>query len=137
MKIKIENIVLIVLLLAVGISLDSCKEEDESGEISISLIKGTGYTSSDATVATETVVKIGIEAETEKATDPLIRFNISDAINGGDAQSIYTEDIETAAYDKDFEYTVEGESGDTHELTFTVTNRDGFNKQTTLTLTVE
>lgn len=137
MKIKIENIALIALLLFIGISLDSCKEEDESGEISISLISGDGYTSEDATLAAQTVVKIGIEADTEKATDPLIRFNVSAALNGGDATSIYTEDIETAVYQKDFEYTLVGESGDVYELTFTVTNRDGFNKQTTLKLTVE
>lgn len=137
MKIKIEKIVIIILLFSAGILLNSCKEEDESGEISISLIDGDGYTSSDAEIAAGTLVKIGIEAETMKPTDPLIRFNISDTLNEGVAQSIYTEEIEAAAYEKDFDYTVNGESGDSHLLTFTITNRDGFYQQATLLLTVQ
>lgn len=116
----------------------SCKkEEDEGNEMKIEFKTGTGYIAADATLAGGTMVLIGVEAETEKAQDPIIKFNISESVNGGTSSTIYSEDLESTTYAYDLGFKLDSVSGNVHKYTFTVTNRDGINAQKDLTLTVE
>lgn len=118
-------------------ALVSCDKEDEEDEISISFKTTAGYTFMDGAVTNGDTITIGIEAETEKATDPLIHFNISESVDGGSNTSLYNEDFESVSYENDYTFIMNSTSGTEHEYTFTVTNRDGINKQTALTLTVQ
>ncbi|MCF8278609.1 MAG: hypothetical protein K9J17_17910 [Flavobacteriales bacterium] len=127
-------------MLFVGIvstALVSCDKEDEGDELHIGFKSTVGYTFQDGTAASGATVTIGIEAETEKAKDPIIRFNISESVNGGAAATVYTEDLEATDYEYDYAFAMDSVSGNTHAYTFTITNRDGLNKQASLTLTVE
>lgn len=114
------------------------KDEGEEGELDIKFKTEAGYTHKDVTLASGTEVKIGIEAETEKAKDPIIRFNISESINGGEDSTVYMENLEDQDFEHDYSFTLSDTvSGNTHLYTFTVTNRDGINAQQFLTITVE
>ncbi|MBI1288940.1 MAG: hypothetical protein GC178_15335 [Flavobacteriales bacterium] len=116
----------------------SCDKEDEGDELHISFKSTAGYTYQDGTMAANDTITIGVEAETEKAKDPIIRFNVSESVNGGSTTTVYTEDLEATSYDHDYTFTnTDTVSGNTHAFTFTITNRDGLNKQANLTLTVE
>lgn len=126
-----------LLLMSMTIGFVSCKEEDESEELNMEFKTSEGYTYADETLPGGTEVKIGVEAETEKAKDPLIKFNISESVNGGANSPVYTEDLDDVEFEHDYTFTLSEESGSTHKYTFTVTNRDGINIQKSLTITVE
>lgn len=115
----------------------SCEKEDEEDELHIMFKTTAGYTFADATLAADSAIVIGIESETEKAKDPIIRFNISESVNGGANSTIYTEDMEAATYEHDQSFVMDSVSGSVHVYTFTITNRDGKIKQASLTLTVQ
>nr|WKN38415.1 hypothetical protein K4G66_06835 [Tunicatimonas sp. TK19036] len=136
---KITKNIILLLLLSMSIAFVSCEEEDEGGEeeMDIEFKTGPGFVFSDTTLAAGTDVEIGIEAETERAKDPLIRFNISESVDDGAASTVYTEDLDDTRYEYDYDFTLGSTSGETHEFTFTVTNRDGFNAQKSLTITIE
>lgn len=130
------NILLIISLFA--FLLTSCEKEDGGDELDIHFKTGANYTSASGIVASGTSVLIGVEADTEKKKDPIIKFNISESVNGAPATSVYSEDIETTNYEYDYNFTMSDTvSGNMHTYTFTVTNRDGFNAQQSLTLTVQ
>lgn len=119
-------------------SFSSCKKEDDENELKINFKTSGGYTFSDATIATGESFKIGVDCSTEKAKDPIIKFNISESVNNGTATTVYSEDLESQNYSRDYEAVMQDSvSGNTHKFTFTITNRDGINKQKNITLTVE
>lgn len=136
MKSSIKNIVLISSII---VMFTACKEDEgEDGELSLKFKTEAGYTSSDATVETGTKVKIGIEAETEKAKDPIIKFNISESVNGGKDSTVHSEGLEDQDFEYDYEFTLaDSVQGNTHMYTFTVTNRDGINAQKSIVITVK
>ena len=118
--------------------LASCSKEDEGEELRLSFKTGGSYVSADTTIADGTTILIGVEGETEKAKDPIIKFNITESVNGALGSTIYTEDLEDTEYEYDLSYTLDdATSGNTHDLTFTITNRDGLNDQVSLTVTVQ
>ncbi|HPE56578.1 MAG TPA: hypothetical protein P5514_09300 [Bacteroidales bacterium] len=130
------------LFLVIGIIslvVTSCKkdEEDEGEELKISFKTSAGYTYADATLPGGTAIKVGIEAETEKAQDPIIKFNISESVNGATPTTVYSEDLENTTYEYDYNFTLNTVSGNEHKYTFTITNRDGLNEQKSITFTVE
>lgn len=125
------------LVSLISVALVSCDKEDEEDELHVSFKTTAGYTFADATLAADSAIVIGIEAETEKAKDPIIRFNISESVDGGAATTVYTEDLEATDYEYDYAFNMSSVSGSVHVYTFTITNRDGINKQASLTLTVE
>ena len=129
----------IILIGVVSVLFTACKkeEEDPANEMKINFKTGTGYTFADATLAGGTAILVGIDAETEKAQDPIIKFNISESVNGGASSTVYSEDVETTAYEYDYNFTLDTVKGNVHKYTFTVTNRDGINAQKDLTFTVE
>lgn len=132
----IKNALLIGFL---SFSLIACeKDEGEEGELDIHFKTEAGYTHADATIASGSEVKIGIEAETEKAKDPIIRFNISESTNGEADTTVYMENLEDTDFSYDHTFTLnDSVSGNTHLYTFTVTNRDGINAQKSLIITVK
>jgi len=134
-----KNTIKALLFLSIfSILFISCEKENEEGELNISFKTAAGYVYSDATLASETAVKIGIEAETSKATDPIIKFNISESVNGGTPTTVYSQDLESANFTYDYAFTLsDATTGNTHKYTFTITNRDGINKQAALTITIQ
>lgn len=137
MKSIFKTLIIFSLFSIAFISCKKDEEEDSGNELSIKFKTEAGYTFSDATLPGGTPVKIGIEAETEKAKDPIIKFNISESVNGGASSTVYSEDLETTDYEYDYNFTLDSVSGNIHKYTFTITNRDGINKQTDLTITVQ
>lgn len=137
MKTILRNTAMLTLALSIGF-FTSCKKEDEDEELKLEFKTGSGYTSSNATIASGTAVKIGVKGETEKAKDPIIKFNISESVNGGSNTTVYSKDLEDTEYEYDYNFTLSDTvSGNTHTYTFTITNRDGKNEQKSLTLTVQ
>lgn len=135
MKTIIKTTFIVVLIIS---AFSSCKKANEEDELHIDFKTGMGYTSADATIADGTSVKIGIEAGTEKKKDPIIKFTISESVNGKADDILYTEDMEETEYEHDYNFTFSDTvSGSIHTYTFTITNRDGISEHETLTLTAQ
>ena len=138
MKKLIKTLLLLSMLSMIFVACDKDDDEEGEGEMKMEFKSGSGYTATNKTIATGTAVKIGIEAESEESKDPLIKFNISEAVNGGTPTTVYSQDLNDADFEYDYNFTLSDTiSGNEHKFTFTVTNRDGFNKQKALTVTVE
>jgi len=126
-----------LLIALLGITNQSCKK-DEGKPPAISFKTGPGYISSDTIVAANSVLFIGIHAEKTEEENVLKHFNASVSRNGGANVTVDEAELTGAdedAYNVDYTFTVPPEVGDTHMLTFTVTNRDGLTNQVSLTLT--
>jgi hypothetical protein len=121
----------------ITLSIVSCKKEEEGDELKLDLKTGSGYTYADGTIPGGTAVKIGIEAETDKKKDPIVKFNITAFVSGGASNSVYSEDLATTNYEYDYNFIMDTVSGSIHNYTFTITNKDGINKQKTIKLTVQ
>jgi hypothetical protein len=136
MKTLFKSLIAISLVLFL---FSSCKkdEEDEGNELKINFKVDAGYNYTDATLPGGTAIKIGIEAETEKPQDPIIKFNISESVNGGISSTVYSENLEDSDYEYDYSFELDSISGNVHKYTFTITNRDGLNAQKSITFTVE
>ena len=125
----------LLLFALLGFTIQSCKD-DEGQRPEIRFKTGTGYTSSDATVAVGDTLLIGIHAE--KTEDVVLdHFNVSSSTDGGANISLDDVDLtgaEEDAFEVDYQFTVP-QAGHTYKLTFTVTNRDGLTNHVDLTLT--
>ncbi len=133
-NVKVTTIALALVALTIG----GCKKEDEENELKLSFKTGAGYTASDVILAKATAFKVGVEGETEKKKDPIVKFNISESVNSGATTSIFNEDIEKQDYEHDHDFTVNDTvHGNKHRYTFTITNKDGLTKQQALTVTVQ
>lgn len=127
-----------IMLLSI-ISLFSACKKDEGKLPNISFKTGPVYISSDVTLATTSVVVIGITASKSEEEDVLKKFTVSKSINGATATTQYSQDLTGAegdTYSHDYTEVLSGNHGDTIKYTFTVTNRDGLTKQVSLTVTV-
>jgi hypothetical protein len=128
----------LILLLMFGTLLYSCKKEEEEDEIALMFKTSSGYIYSDQTIESGQTLKIGVKAETEKKKDPLIRFSISESKNGGAETTILSKNIETTNFDYDYNFSINDTvSGNKYKYTFVVVNKDGLNKQESITLTVK
>lgn len=126
-----------LFIVLLGMAVASC-EKDEGKLPDIEFVTGTGYTSSDATVAAGGTVTIGIHAEKTEEEDVLKHFNISLERNGTAAISVYDQELTSAEedeFDFDFSPTLSTSAGETFKFIFTITNRDGLTNQVSLTLT--
>lgn len=127
-----------LLIALLGILNQSCKK-DEGVPPEISFKTGANYTSSDTTVAANSILFIGIHAAKSEEEDVLKHFTASVSVNGGDNVTVDEAELtgpDQDTYDVDYTFTVPAGAGDKHKLTFTVTNRDGLTNQVSLTLTV-
>ncbi|MBI1306720.1 MAG: hypothetical protein GC181_08910 [Bacteroidetes bacterium] len=135
-----KNIYKVALLIALTTLVYSCKEEDEGKLPEIEFKTGSGYISSDQTLAKGASFKIGIEANKEEDKDVLTKFNISRSVNGAASTTVKDQSLsgsDADHYEYDFTGTMDTISGQTNKYTFTITNRDGLVNQVSLTLTVE
>ncbi|WP_421871817.1 hypothetical protein [Marinoscillum sp.] len=129
----------ILFMLCISMALLSC-EEDEGLLPAISFKTAAGYTSDDVTLSSGSEITIGITAKKTEDKDVLKQFNISEAVNGDTPGTVLTESLSGSDednYEYDYTTTVEGDSGDTHEFVFTVSNRDGLVNQVSLVVTIE
>lgn len=134
MKTVIKNFLAIAFL---ATTIIACDKEDEGEELDIHFKSGAEYVSTNSTLAGGSSIKVGIEASTEKKKDPIIKFNISQSVNGAANTTVYSESLETTDYNHDETFELDTISGTTYKYTFTITNRDGKNAQETLVVEVE
>jgi len=123
-----------VLLIFTGLS---CKK-DPGRLPDISFITGTGYLSSDATVAKNTSFKIGINAAKTEEEDVLKTFNISVSYDGGASETLLTQTLTSAQEDNytyDMVKNTRNQAG-TEKYSFTISNRDGLINTISITITV-
>jgi hypothetical protein len=128
-----------ILFLFFAIIICSSCEKDKRILPAISFKSGTGYTSSDATIARNTGFLVGINAAKTEDKDVLKTFNASVAYDGGTSTTIYSEVLTAAQgdnYTHDLSLTTRNQSG-VEKYTFTVTNRDGLVNTITLNITVQ
>ncbi|WP_276134250.1 hypothetical protein [Polluticoccus soli] len=130
-----------IALLSIGsLSLTSCDKDEDEGLLPKIEFKTTqGYTSSDATVARKTAVKIGINAEKTEDKDVLTKFTITRSRNNGAESTVYTQNLTGVDGDKfsyDYNITTE-DAAAVDKYTFAVVNRDGLINKVSLTLTVQ
>lgn len=137
---KIYSAATVALLTLGAFSFTSCDKDEDEGLLPKIEFKTTqGYTSSDATVAKNTAVKIGINAEKTEDKDVLKKFTITRSRNSGPESTIYTENLTGVDGDKfsyDYNITTE-DAASVDKYTFTVVNRDGLINKVNLTLTVQ
>lgn len=134
-----KNILKAALLLFLAINLSSC-EKDEGIPPELNFKTGAAYTSSDATLASGTLLQVGIEADRTEDKDNLKVFNVSKSVDGGTAETVVNKsltDDQGVHFEYDFTETLEGESGQVNVYTFTITNRDGITNQLELEITIE
>ena len=126
-----------IAILFTLLSINSCKK-DEGILPDISFKTGTGYTSSDATIAKNTAFLVGINAARTEDKDVLKTFNVSVSYDGGASTTVYTETLTSDQgdnYTHDLNLTTRNQSG-TEKYSFTITNRDGLINTIALTITV-
>jgi hypothetical protein len=134
-----KHIIKSIVVLSIVALVSSCAK-DEGKDPYIKFQYGTGYTSADATVPKGSNITIGIKATKAEDEDVLKKFNISKAVNGGAASSIFDKDLagtEGDNYSYDFVTKMDTISGQTNNFTFTITNRDGLTNQVSLKLTIQ
>jgi len=126
-----------MLIAFLGLVLSSC-EKDKHIPPNISLKTGAGYTSSDATAAQNTAIKVGITAD--KVEDDMLTYNVSYAYDGAaTTTSLQTFNLtggEQQHYDKDVIFNTLNVNG-TEKWYFTITDKDGNIAQKVITLTVQ
>lgn len=132
---------LFVLMLGMTLLFTACKEEEDEGKLpTLKLKTDMGYIYEDQSVAPDSDLKFGVVAEKAEEKDPLIRFDISRSINGGDATSIKQVNLsgsEGDYYEADFTFMADTVSGHVNTYTFTVTNRDGLINQQEVNITIQ
>jgi len=128
---------LVFLIAAFSFFLAGC-EKDEHKPPSMTLKTGTGYTSSNVTVAKNAQVKVGITAV--KVEDDMLTYNVSSAFDGASTTTTYQNfnltGSEQQSYDKDVTFTTRNQAG-TEKWIFTITDKDGNIAQQQVVLTVQ
>ncbi|GIV32493.1 MAG: hypothetical protein KatS3mg031_0028 [Chitinophagales bacterium] len=125
-----------ILLLSIFV-FNACEKEDGENELHLKFKTDSGYVYRDTSLVGGSSVKIGVEAETEKAKDPIISFNISESVNGGAPATVYQQNLNVTQYEYDYSFVLATTAGEVHTYIFTITNRDGFQKQIALTITIQ
>lgn len=115
----------------------SCKK-DAGNLPHIAFMTGSGYTSADASVDTNTVVHFGIACSKAEDKDVLRTFDASRVYDGGSSVSIENATLtgtQGDTYNAYINIKTRAVAG-TEKYTFTVVNRDGLKNSVSLTLTV-
>lgn len=134
---KISHLIIASLIALLIFTAASCKK-DPGRLPDISFITGTGYLSSDGTVAKNTSFKIGINAAKTENEDVLKTFNISVSYDGGPSETVVSQTLTTAQEDNytyDLVKNTRNQAG-TEKYSFTITNRDGLINTISITITV-
>lgn len=122
----------------ISLSLVSCKKDSGTSEMSITFNSTSGYTSTNSTLAGGTTIKVGVHSETNQKKDPLIKINMTEVINNTTTGASISDNInDQTSFDKDYSITLDTVSGNVHEYTFSVTNKDGLQAQKSLKITIQ
>jgi len=126
----------LTLLVALTVTL-SC-EKDKHIPPNLQLKTGGVYTASDATVAKNQTIQVGILAD--KVEDDMISYNVSYAYDNASttttSQNFSLTGSEQQHYDKDVTFSTRNAAG-TEKWTFTITDKDGNIAQKQIVLTVQ
>ncbi|MBI1183536.1 hypothetical protein GC194_04660 [bacterium] len=134
-----RNLTSIITLFTIAAFAFSC-EKDEGKNPEINFKTGTNYTIADGTAKAGSTILIGINAKPSEEKDPLISFNITKSVNGGDNVTVYNYTLQSNEQDNysyDYSYTIGESAGDVVKFIFTVTNRDGLQGQKSIALNIE
>lgn len=102
------NRILVVLLMIAGVSLSSCKKDDDivNPEPTLNFIGGEGYTSSDVTITTGEQIKVGFNALSNKETnEKLTNFKLTLTANNQSQvliDSTFNEEVFTTTININF-----------------------------------
>ena len=131
---KMKSLFLSIIILSIMVLVSSC---DPHKPPRLVFKTDAGYTSSDASVAKGSTVRVGIIAD--KVEDDMKRYNISYAFDGATTtttkESFNLAGSEENHYEKDYEFQVRNQSG-TETWYFVITDKDGNIAKLSLTLTV-
>lgn len=134
---KISHLIIATLTILLILTGVSCKK-DPGRLPDISFITGTGYLSTDGTIAKNTSFKIGINAAKTENEDVLKTFNISVSYDGGPSETLFTQTLTSAQEDNytyDLTKNTRNQAG-TEKYSFTITNRDGLINTISITINV-
>lgn len=126
-------------LFSASILISCNKEEDEGLPPQISFKTTSGYTFTDDTVAVNSTVLTGINAQKSEAVDVLKSFSISRSYDGDSATgqvALSLPDSSGNTFSYDYTITTRSVPG-TEVYNYTVVNRDGIPNTIHLTLTVQ
>ncbi|MGN6568776.1 MAG: hypothetical protein ACTHJ0_12520 [Flavipsychrobacter sp.] len=136
----ILKVTAMLLLTTFLYSLSSCKKESDQGlPPNISFKTGATYISSDATVAKDSSLTVGISASKSEGNDILTKMTITVSYDGGADSTIHTENVDASMadnYSKDFTIKTRNQAG-TEKYTFSVVSKDGIVNSVKLTFTVK
>ena len=125
------------VLIVFSLALFSCKK-DAHNPPTLTLKTIAGYTSVNAVVGMDSIIKVGIIAD--KVEDDMISYNISYAYDAATttitAQTFTLVGTELHHYDKDITLTTRNMAG-TEKWLFTITDKDGNIVQKQIVLTVQ
>lgn len=128
---------LLLFLLPVPLYL-GCEEKEAEIPPDISFKTGSGYISTDVTVAPDSSLTVGIIAVNRE--DDLKTYNVSVAYDGASTtttvENFTIPDSDKDRYEKDVTFKVRDQAG-TEKYYFTITDSDGNIAQLSITVTVE
>ena len=124
-------------LLAVAVTMTSCnKDEDPLGPPTLNFIGGAGYVDTDASIAVNTIFKIGIAASANaESGKKLTTLRITRTMDNTTFLD-ETIDINETTYNADFEFNAQ-EADKVEVIAFTLTDKDGAVAEKSLTITYE
>lgn len=134
-----KQIIIAAVFACAAIVFSSC-EKDEGKNPTITFKTGADYVSTDATIAKDSTIKMGIDAAKTEDKDVLKKYSIARSVNGGSDTTLFAKDLSGSEGDKfshDFTVKVGSKAGNKEKYTFTVINRDGLVGQTSLTITLK
>ena len=133
----INTITKILTIGAIFFTFTGCKK-DKHIPPTVTLKTTAGYTSANATIAKNLLIKVGIIAD--KVEDDMLSYNVSYAYDGASttttSQSFTLSGTEQQHYDKDVTFTTRNQNG-SEKWTFTITDKDGNIAQQQIVLTVQ
>lgn len=136
----ILKVTAMLLLTGFIYSLSSCKKESDQGlPPNIAFKTGANYISSDATVAKDSSLTVGVNASKSEGNDILTKMTITVSYDGGADSTIHTENVDASMadnYSKDFTIKTRNQAG-TEKYTFSVVSKDGIVNSVKLTFTVK
>lgn len=131
------NRILVVLLMIAGVSLSSCKKDDDivNPEPTLNFIGGEGYTSTDVTINAGEQIKVGFNASANNETnEKLTNFKLTRTANNQSQtlfDSTFNEETFTTTIFIDFPESV------TARLEGTITDKAGRTTSVAFNVTVE
>lgn len=128
---------LLIGILSITVLISSCKKDDDSfGPPTINFIGGEGYIDGDATIAVNTIFKVGIAASANTESNKEIKtLNLKRSIDGVTFIDT-TLTINQNQFNGDFQFNAQ-QAGIIETIMFTITDDAGQTASKSLTITYE